>query len=155
MAYVPNEADARLRVEFYTREITKGRNPRTEEWVRVFNPADTRNEYHAKADSVALVRDGEDVTYAERFPQHYAAFKAGKTKNAAQRVEELRAQLAIAEREVTAPAAKGDKASEQDISEMSDDELRAFIEETGGKPVPANVSKRETLERMAAEVREG
>lgn len=181
MAYVPNDADARLRVEFYDREITTGLNPRTEEWVRIFNPGDNRNEHHAPAHAVWAPVDGEDVSYAMRFAAQYKAFKDGSGARKLERVDELRKQLAIAEAEAGAVKQLGgedlrkaiDDAAQmrssvvtaqpasdvmkvqivqgEDLSAMSDDDLRAAIEAKTGEKVPGNVSKRETLERLYRE----
>ena len=167
MAYVPSDADARLRVEFYDREITTGTNPRTEEWVRIFNPTDNRNEHHAPAHAVWAPVDGEDVTYAMRFAAQYQAFKDGSGNRKAERVEELRRQLALAEAEAgavkplqgealrkavdDAAALRTSAVQGEDVSGMSDDDLRAAIEAKTGDKVPGNVSKRETLERLYRE----
>ena len=181
MAYTPTAADARLRVNFYDREITEGRNPRTEEWIAIFTPDDNRNEYHAPAHSVWAPVDGEDVTYAMRFAPQYKAFKDGSGNRKADRVEELRKQLALAEAEAGSvkqldgealrkavdeaakkrrePEVSGRDADVQkveivntgDVSQMSDDDLRDAIEAKTGEKVPGNVSKRETLERLYRE----
>ena len=174
MAYVPNDADARLRVEFYDKEITRGPNPRSETWIKIFNPGDNRTEHHAPAHSVWAPVDGEDVTYAMRFAAQYKAFKDGDSTRKLDRLEELRKQLAIAEAEagVTKPLdAKGladavkqataERDAEQrknaaangegDLSDLSDDDLRAAIEAKTGEKVPGTVTKRATLERMYRE----
>lgn len=152
MAYTPTAADSRLAVEFYAKEVTKGANPRTEDWVRILQPGDSRMEHHAPAASVWAPVNGRDVTYAERFAPQYAAFKSGSAARNRNRVEELRKQLAVAEAEqfnpVAAPSAPA-------FADMSDDDLRDFIADKTGKDVPGNVTKRETLERMAQEANEG
>lgn len=179
MAYVPTEADARLRVEFYDHAITTGLNPRSEEWVRIFAPDDNRSEHHAPAHSVWAPVNGEDVTYAMRFPGQYKAFKDGSGTRKADRVEQLRRQLALAEAELGASKPlEGDalrKAVEDaaakretevtptqadpvvkvqivdDAAGKSDDDLRAAIEAKTGQKVPGTVTKRETLERLYRE----
>lgn len=176
MTYTPAPQDARLRCEFYDREITEGRNPRSEEWVRIFNPDDNRNEFHAPAHSVWAPVDGEDVTYAMRFAPVYKAFKDGDATRKADRLVELRKQLALAEAEagvakplegealrkavddaaalrtsavVTEPAADVQKVQIVNPTDgMSDDDLRAAVEARTGQKVPGTITKRETLERL-------
>ena len=109
-----------------------------------------------------------------RFAAQYKAFKDGDSTRKLDRLEELRKQLAIAEAEagVTKPLdAKGladavkqataERDAEQrknaaangegDLSDLSDDDLRAAIEAKTGEKVPGTVTKRATLERMYRE----
>ncbi len=151
MAYVQTQQDAALIAEFYTKEITTGK-PRTEEWVRILLPGDSRLEHHAPARAVwAPHTDGNgvtvDVTYAERFADQYKAFKDGSDAAAEKRIANLRAQLAAAEAGVKKP----DNKPASPYADMSDDDLRALITEKAGK-APGGNSTRETLERMAKEL---
>lgn len=154
MAYTPNAADSRLAVEFYSKEITKGSSPRSEDWVRILQPGDSRMEHHAPALAVWAPVNGKDVTYAERFAPQFQAFKSGDADRKRNRVDELRKQLAAAESEQFRPAI-APVTSGPDFSDMSDDELREFIADKTGKDVPGNVTKRETLERIAQEAAGG
>lgn len=86
-----NPLDARLIVTFY---VDTQRN-QTEEWVKILNPVDN-SEHHARAASMSH-RDpltNQDVSYAERFPHQYAAFKTGKDKTLGDEEAELERKLA-------------------------------------------------------------
>lgn len=78
-------SDETLHVEFYksTKEdkaasIAEGRPIFTDvEMVKINFPGDRKRELHAPADETTYIRPHGQVSYKDRFPQHYAGFLLG------------------------------------------------------------------------------